>query len=605
MVAPRTSTSLSMGMAPLVAARRRRTGIVNVSLLSVPVLLCASAALLSAAPHAALLVAAAAAAASDGAGAPKDPTKLISAADREFRNDGFDAALRLYSEALALLAPSAAANDGTARTTSAKAYYARHKVYLKKAKLPSAVADLTSALALDVGFTMAYLQRANLYLLLGRCAESVSDYERVLTLDPSKRDAHARLPHARGCAEALQRAEWAKRSQNWHAVRDALTDAMAPDRATAAPSLLLQRADANLRLGDLEQALADSAKALKMDSNNLSAYALRARALYQHGDYTTARSTYQAGLSSDPEHEECKEGYKLVKAIIKAKESAEAAIQRGNWQGAVTALTSGLATDGTTRVWLREALPRLARAHLKLREYPQAKDAANRALAIDGDLAEAHWVLAEVALAGEDWETAAREGRRAHELDKGNGEYRDTAARAEAALKQSKTKDYYKILGVPRNADDATIKKAYRKLALEWHPDRKQGEEKERAEKVFQGIAEAYDVLSDPEKKGRYDRGEDVNGQQQGTELQGVQTETAATAGLRVSAPWATARLRNPMLRCDRRYSKACVTATRRLPTIHAGAGGPQGFHGGFPGGFPFGGGGFGGGGFTFQFRQG
>ncbi len=67
--------------------------------------------------------------------------------------------------------------------------------------------------------------------------------------------------------------------------------------------------------------------------------------------------------------------------------------------------------------------------------------------------------------------------------------------------------------GLPRNADQGDIKKAYRKLALEWHPDRVSEEQKALAAKRFQDIGEAYEILSDDEKKGKYDRGEDVLGQ--------------------------------------------------------------------------------------------
>jgi DnaJ-class molecular chaperone len=62
-------------------------------------------------------------------------------------------------------------------------------------------------------------------------------------------------------------------------------------------------------------------------------------------------------------------------------------------------------------------------------------------------------------------------------------------------LKQSKEKNYYKILGIPRTAGKKEIKSAYRKLALEWHPDK--NEDKEKAEQMFQDISEAYEVLSD------------------------------------------------------------------------------------------------------------
>ncbi len=64
-------------------------------------------------------------------------------------------------------------------------------------------------------------------------------------------------------------------------------------------------------------------------------------------------------------------------------------------------------------------------------------------------------------------------------------------------------KDYYKILGVDKNADEKTIKSAYRKLVKKYHPDKTKGDVK--LEKKFKEIAEAYEVLSNPEKRKRYD----------------------------------------------------------------------------------------------------
>ncbi|MFH1863628.1 MAG: DnaJ domain-containing protein, partial [bacterium] len=70
--------------------------------------------------------------------------------------------------------------------------------------------------------------------------------------------------------------------------------------------------------------------------------------------------------------------------------------------------------------------------------------------------------------------------------------------------------DYYDILGISKSASFDEIKKAYRKQALEWHPDRHK-DDKETAEKRFKEINEAYQVLSDREKKSAYDQyGHDV-----------------------------------------------------------------------------------------------
>ena len=60
-------------------------------------------------------------------------------------------------------------------------------------------------------------------------------------------------------------------------------------------------------------------------------------------------------------------------------------------------------------------------------------------------------------------------------------------------------RDYYEILGVERSADAVELKKAYRKLALQYHPDRNPDDEE--AEARFKEAAEAYEVLSDPEKR--------------------------------------------------------------------------------------------------------
>src|SRR5436309_7659405 len=65
-------------------------------------------------------------------------------------------------------------------------------------------------------------------------------------------------------------------------------------------------------------------------------------------------------------------------------------------------------------------------------------------------------------------------------------------------------RDYYEVLGVRREAEDEEIKRAYRKLAMQYHPDRNVGDEE--AELKFKEAAEAYEVLRDPDKRQRYDR---------------------------------------------------------------------------------------------------
>jgi curved DNA-binding protein len=92
-------------------------------------------------------------------------------------------------------------------------------------------------------------------------------------------------------------------------------------------------------------------------------------------------------------------------------------------------------------------------------------------------------------------------------------------------------KDYYKILGVERKASEEDIKRAYRKLALQYHPDRNPGDAK--AEEKFKEVNEAHQVLSDPAKRARYDQlGESYSRwQQRGAPQGGFNWEEWATGG--------------------------------------------------------------------------
>src|SRR5216110_476773 len=72
------------------------------------------------------------------------------------------------------------------------------------------------------------------------------------------------------------------------------------------------------------------------------------------------------------------------------------------------------------------------------------------------------------------------------------------------ARPMAEKRDYYEVLGLPKEASADDIKSAYRRLALKWHPDKNPGSKE--AEERFKEAAEAYEVLSDEKKRAQYDR---------------------------------------------------------------------------------------------------
>ena len=68
------------------------------------------------------------------------------------------------------------------------------------------------------------------------------------------------------------------------------------------------------------------------------------------------------------------------------------------------------------------------------------------------------------------------------------------------------SEDLYEVLGASKSYDDRKLKKAYHKLAIKWHPDKHDGNDKKKAEDIFKKLTYAYSILGDKEKRANYDR---------------------------------------------------------------------------------------------------
>ena len=138
-----------------------------------------------------------------------------------------------------------------------------------------------------------------------------------------------------------------------------------------------------------------------------------------------------------------------------------------------------------------------ALCRLKLKQYEEAVADCERAISLDPSYMKARKTKANALGLAEKWEDAVREWKSLQEMDPEDRSILKEIRKAELELKKSQRKDYYKILNVPKDADDSAIKKAYRKLAIVHHPDKNPNDE--HAAERFKDIGEAYETLSDPQ----------------------------------------------------------------------------------------------------------
>ncbi|KAL7423248.1 Tetratricopeptide repeat and J domain-containing co-chaperone dnj1 [Cryptotrichosporon argae] len=417
-----------------------------------------------------------------------------------------------------------------------------------------------SAIEIDPDSYVNYYKRATAYLSLGRHAAALDDFDAILRLNPGFSQAHlqkAKILAKEGefeMARAELKAYGKGKAEEADQLAESMTAAIAAEKAAtkayaskaypacvehatraleAGPNavrLRELRIECATALGDADAVYGDLSRLSSLVPSRLS-YALRAAhvAYFIHNSPAAATHLKQA-LHYDPDNAACKRAHRQLRALEKDTAKARNFVDGGGSASARQALKVFDGDDGLVARF--EAALEAAREHVpapfdarkrsasRLEIYALACKASvaagdfgrkaarwcDEVLAMDDGNVDALVAKGERLMKDESWDEAVRVLERAFE--NGGRSSQDVANRLQKAqrlLKQSKAKDYYKVLGVPRDADDRTIKKAFRKAAKVNHPDVGGSEEKMAA------LNEAYEVLSDPELRQRYDNGDDPN----------------------------------------------------------------------------------------------
>lgn len=384
--------------------------------------------------------------------------------------------------------------------------FKRGTVYLALGKTRFAIQDFSHVLELKPDFIAARLQRAIVYMKSGNYNKSSEDLEHVLREEPHNelaQENYARVTPAR---------------KQWDLVQNLLNQG---DHRNAIPMLtqLLEispwstefrqaRADAYIEENDLLSAISDFRSVNKLSQDSTDGYFRLAVLLYKIGHATSALKEIRECLKYDPEHKDCFPFYKKLRKVEKSLSVAEKARDEKNNADCILSAESVLKQEKEEAMIIYEARRMLCTCYMRDEQHTKALSHCSEALTIMRD-AQILCDRAEAYIGAEMFDDAIHDFQAALEIDENLQRAKEGVEKAKRMQKQSERRDYYKILGVKKNANKQEIIKAYRKAAQKWHPDNFRDEEKKIAEKKFIDIAAAKEVLTDPEKRRQFDRGED------------------------------------------------------------------------------------------------
>lgn len=416
-----------------------------------------------------------------------------------FKEQNYEQAIELYTESIKL------------NSHESNYFSNRGLAYLRLKKYRDSLNDCLKALSLNSDNVKAMLHASKCYIAYGELNQSYD----LLTKARSMRPGDTDILDTFNLLELI-RVNMSKYKENMD--KEQYYQALyhidkVEEFVTEQPELMIKKLEIIILSGNTDRASSMASSMLRSYSSNPEFLVLKGRLHYYSGAQEVAKKHFMEALRLDPDYQPAKNMVRKMRDMDKLKDEANRLFSSCDNLGAIEAYTKLLLEDPANKTYNATVYSNRAAAYMKENDYITALTDINNALKLNPDFTKAYMRRGNIYTHLGKYQEAYADYEIVRERDPHYPELEQSIRLTKLEEKKSKRKNYYKILGVEQNSTQNDIKKAYKRAALQWHPDKNSETEERRqlAEKTFKDIGEAYSILSNPEKRSRYDQGEDIS----------------------------------------------------------------------------------------------
>lgn len=232
------------------------------------------------------------------------------------------------------------------------------------------------------------------------------------------------------------------------------------------------RLEAMLAMNKVAEAIEYTTKVQKQFSENAEFVFWCGRLMVYNGNMDKGRQLLREALNKDPDNVAFQKGWRNLQKLEKLKKEGTDAFQLGQFKEAVERFSECLELDPLNNNYNSTILFNRASAYARQCMNKEALADLNQAIDMNEEYVKALMRRSEIHLLLKNFEDALRDLEKVKQIDPSTQGLKQKIQDAKLELKKSKRKDYYKILDVAQTATDDEIKKAYKRAALKWHPDK-------------------------------------------------------------------------------------------------------------------------------------